>query len=276
MQDQTLSFVLSSWSWEPVVILIIVSVAAIYAYGINYYRRREALADIGEEDSIKPSQPWYFAAGLLTLLIALQSPIDTFSDTLFVMHMSQHLLLALVVPPLLLLGTPAPLLNPLINWWPASKPFLARLTSGPVAFILYTITLTVWHIPTLYEATLTNEPIHELEHAMFFWAGLLSWWPLLSPVRALPRLSYPAQILYIFVLAIPAALLGSWLVFSRQVVYPSYAVTPALWGLSAMDDQHLGALMMLVPGKLVYFVALTIIFFHWFNQEEEPVWADNQ
>ncbi len=277
VNDPTLLLVLRSWSWEPLIILVIASVAAIYVYSMHYYRRQAELTGLTQQGSlaqkrvIRPSHYWYFSAGLLTLFIALQSPIDTFSDQLFVMHMSQHLLLALVVPPLLLLGVPTLLLSSSLNRYPAIKSILARLTYAPVAFIIYSLVLVSWHIPALYEATLTNDLVHELEHAMFFWAGLLSWWPLLSPVRELPRLSYPAQILYIFILAIPAAILGSWLVFSEQIVYPSYATTPALWGISALDDQHLGALMMLVPGKMIYFAALTIIFFRWFNLAEEPL-----
>lgn len=246
--------------------MIITAVAGGYGFGINYYRRQGQLI-------IKPGHVWYFGAGLLTIFIALQSPIDTFSDQLFSMHMVQHLLLVLIAPPLLLLGTPAPLLSPLINLHPWVKIMLAKLTPAPMAFLLYNAALIIWHMPFFYEATLQNELIHELEHAMFFWTGLLSWWPLLSPVGDLPRLSYPAQILYIFILAIPGAILGAWLVFATRVLYPSYAAVPSLWNTTILEDQQLGGLLMMVPGKMIYFLALTIIFFRWFNQEG-PAWAD--
>jgi len=105
---------------------------------------------------------------------------------------------------------------------------------------------------------------------MFFYTGLLSWWPLLSPVRELPRLSYPGQMLYIFLIAIPAGLLSAVLVFAERVLYPSYTAAPRLWGLTALADQQAGALVMMLPGKAIYLIALTIVFFIWFN-EEEPV-----
>ena len=266
---------LSAWSWEPGVIIIVAAIAGLYAYGFRYYRRQGQLADLIQQGAITPLQPWYFGLGLLALLIALISPIDPLSDQLFSMHMVQHLLLALVAAPLLLLGTPDPFLSPLINLHPAIKPALAKLVAAPMAFIIFTISITAWHIPAFYEATLKNDFVHELEHAMFFWAGVISWWPLLSPHRALPRLSYPGQLLYIFITAIPTAILGAWFVFTERILYPSYAAVPSLWGMSTLDDQQMGGLIMMVPGKLIYLLALTIIFFKWFNHTGQPV-AQNQ
>ena len=147
--------------------------------------------------------------------------------------------------------------------------------AAPIAFILFNVVLIVWHIPALYEAALQNEAIHQLQHALFFWSGVISWWPILSPLRDLPRSSYPAQILYVFLVGIPGAILGAWFVFARQIIYPSYAAVPALWGMTTLEDQQLGGLLIMVPGKMVYFVALTIIFFRWFNQNE-PVITEQQ
>jgi len=262
--SSTTVLILSSWSWEPLTLLVLIAAAGLYGFGLNYCRRQHGAG------STKPGQVWYFAAGLFTLFIALQSPIDTFSGQLFSMHMAQHLLMTLAAPPLLLLGTPGCLLTPFINWHPRIRNVLASLTSAAAAFLLFNGTLALWHIPFFYEATLQNSLVHELEHALFFWTALLSWWPLLSPVPALPRLSYPAQILYIFMMVIPGAILGAWLVFADRVLYPSYAAVPSLWNMTALEDQQLGGLLMMVPGKMIYFTALTIIFFRWFGQEEEP------
>ena len=187
------------------------------------------------------------------------------------MHMIQHLLLALIAPPLLLLGIPSPLIDPFIDWQPKIKHLVRQITTGTAAFFIFNITLVVWHIPFFYELTLSSEPVHNLEHATFFWTGLLSWWPILNPSRALPRLSYPGQILYIFVLATPGAILGAWLVFTTRVLYPSYAAIPSVWGMTTLEDQQLGGLIMMVPGKFVYFIALTIVFFLWFNPPKQPV-----
>jgi cytochrome c oxidase assembly factor CtaG len=259
---------LRSWSWQPAVWLGLILAAVGYAYGFHDLRRQGRLERLRRQAFIKRSQPWYFAAGLVALLLALLSPIDTLSSMLFLMHMTQHILLIMVAAPLLLLGLPAPFLSPLMQN-ARLKTGLAWLTHPVIAFMLYNLTLVVWHIPALYEAALQNEFLHDLEHALFFYTALLSWWPLLSPSPELPRLSYPAQILYIFLMAIPGGLLGAVLVFSGQVFYPTYAAAPRLWDLTALADQQAGALVMMIPGKAIYFVALTIVFFIWFNQEEQ-------
>jgi putative membrane protein len=259
-----------SWSWQPAILLGLGLVALGYAYGFYYFRRRGLLERLRQQGLIKPSQPWYFAAGLTTLGLALLSPIDTLSNMLFLMHMTQHILLVMVAAPLILLGLPAPFLRPLIQR-PELKSVLAWLTHPVIAFTLYNVTLVVWHVPALYDAALQNQFVHDLEHAMFFYTALVSWWPLLSPLPELPRLSYPAQMLYIFLIAIPGGILGAVLAFAGDVFYPTYAAAPRLWGLTALADQQTAALVMMIPGKAIYLIALTIVFFIWFSQEDEPV-----
>lgn len=258
---------LRSWSWQPGVLLGLGLMAAAYAYAFYHVHRQGRLERMMHQGLIKRSQPWYFAAGVVTLFIALTSPIDTLASILFLMHMTQHVLLIMVAAPLILLGLPTPLLTPLVQNT-RIKTGLAWLTHPAIAFILYNFTLVIWHLPTLYEAALRHDVLHSLEHAMFFGTALLSWWPLLSPLPQLPRLAYPAQILYIFLLAIPAGILGAVLVFSGQAFYPTYIAAPRLGDFSALADQQAGGLVMMVPSKMIYLVALTIIFFIWFNQEE--------
>jgi len=267
LQQQTIWLILRSWSWDPAVLLGLALVGAAYAYGFHYFRQRGWLEGLVRQGLIKRSQPWFFAAGLIILAVALLSPIEVLSDVLFTMHMTQHVLLVMVAAPLLLLGLPEAFISFILRE-ARLKYILAGLTHPVIAFTLYNVTLVVWHLPALYEATLRSGPLHNLEHAMFFYTALLSWWPLLSPSPELPRLSYPGQMLYIFLVAIPAGILSAVLVFSNRVLYPSYALAPRLWDLTPLADQQAGALIMMVPSKAIYLVALTIVFFIWFNQEE--------
>jgi putative membrane protein len=262
-----LSLILRSWSWQPAVLAGLIVLAGGYAYAVYYFRRQNWLNRPEQQSLIKHSHLLYFAASLVTLFLALASPIDTLSTILFTMHMTQHILLVMVAAPLLLLGLPAPFLRPLIRE-PRLKASLTWLTHPFIAFFLYNGVLLVWHLPVLYDAALQNELVHDLEHAMFFYTAVLSWWPLLSPLPELPRLSYPAQILYIFLIAIPGGILAALLVFAGDVLYPTYAAAPRLWDFSALADQQAGALVMMIPGKAIYLVALTIVFFIWFNQDE--------
>lgn len=261
------SLMLRSWSWQPGVLLGLGLAAVAYAYAFYHFRRQGRLERMMQQGLIKRSQPWFFTAGLVTLFIALVSPIDSLSSILFIMHMTQHVLLIMVAAPLILLGLPAPFLAPLVQN-ARVKAGLTWLTHPVVAFTLYNVTLLIWHLPDLYEAALRYDILHSLEHALFLGTALLSWWPLLSSLPELPRLAYPAQILYIFLMAIPAGILGAVLVFSGQAFYPTYIAAPRLGNFSAIADQQAGGLVMMVPSKAIYLVALTIIFFLWFNQEE--------
>lgn len=267
MPDPTVSLVLRSWSWNPAILISLIVIAGVYTGVFYYFKRRGWLKALREEGLIKWSQPVCFALSLITILVALMSPIDTMSSLLFTMHMTQHILLIMVAAPLLLLGIPEAFVRPFIQK-PFIKTALQGITHPFVAFIVFNITLVVWHLPAIYDAALHNETLHDLEHAMFFYTGVLSWWPVLSPTRELPRLSYPGQILYIFLMAIPSGVLGAVLVFGKHVLYPTYETVPRLWGLTALTDQQMGGLVMMVPGKAIYLIALTIVFFIWFNQDE--------
>ena len=273
METSLFPLSLSFWSWDPVVIGLLVIIAVAYVYRLNYFKAQGSYPSLVEKGLIKPSQPYYYAFALLVIFIALQSPIDTLSDQLFTMHMIQHLLLALIAAPALLLGIPEAFINSALNLHPWIRPIVRGISTGRAAFILFNVTLIVWHIPALYELTLRNEFVHNVEHAMFFWTGVLSWWPILSPTKKVPRLSYPGQLLYIFLVATPGGILGAWLVFTNRILYPSYAATPNIWNMSTLEDQQLGGLIMMVPGKFIYFIALSIVFFIWFNHQEESPYS---
>ncbi len=197
------------------------------------------------------------------------SPLDEIGDGyLFSAHMLQHLLLALVAPPLLLLGTPAWLLRPLLRVAPIRRT-LHVLTAPPAAFVLFNATFFIWHVPALYEETLHNEVIHIIEHLLFIATGMSNWWPILSPLPELPRVSPPAQILYLFLDGVPATVLGALIVFAATPLYPTYAAAPRVMGLEPITDQQLAGLVMWMLGGMIYLLALSLVFFTWLQREEQ-------
>jgi putative membrane protein len=193
----------------------------------------------------------YFAGGLLALILALESPIDVGGDNyLFSLHMVQHLILAMIVPPLLLLGLPPAWL------------VLERIRVSPiVANIAFNLVLAIWHLPFLYEATLRNEPIHVAEHITFLLAGLLFWWPIMAPSARRRGLTVIGKIAYLGFAGVPPTILGLAFILSRSVLYPFYAAAPRVTPLSALDDQLAAGLVMFGVGNLIYFLAIAIIFF---------------
>jgi putative membrane protein len=236
------SLSLWTWSWDPTVFAGMIALAGGYAWLI---RGR------GRVSTWSPMARAYFAGGLLALFLALESPIDVGGDHyLFSLHMVQHLLLAMIVPPLLLLGLPE-------DWrvW-------GRVRVSPLAAnIVFNLVLAVWHLPFLYEATLRNQPVHVLEHLSFLAAGVLFWWPILVPAGERGAMSVMGKIAYLGFAGVPPTILGLAFILSPTVLYPFYAMAPRVMPLSPLDDQLIAGLVMFGLGNLIYFVAIWVIFF---------------
>ena len=208
------------------------------------------------------TRPVLFGAGIATAFIALQSPIDTAGDEyLFSMHMLQHLLLMMVAPPLVLLGIvglrplPAERFAPLRRaWWLLTRPW--------PALVVFNIVMLVWHIPALYDTTLTVEPVHVVEHLSFIAVGVVFWWPVVDPVRgATTRLVSPLEKIAVLVISgVPPTVLGLIFALAPVAFYDFYVHAPRLWGIGPVSDQQYGGVLMLGLGNIIYFVAITIIF----------------
>jgi putative membrane protein len=209
---------------------------------------------------------WFALA--LGLIFYTHTAIDEFADArIFSMHMLQHLLQTFVIPPLLLLGTPAWMLRP----WVMSRPIrpFARFFSRPlIAFGLFSAVFVTAHFPPVFDLMCRNEDFHIFLHLCFMVSGVLMWWPLLSPLPELPRLSYPAQVMYVFLLLIPMTAVAAPITLASQVIYPWYLEGAHGWGLTPMDDQILGGLLMWI-GQGTYLMGIfTAIFYKWSRQED--------
>jgi putative membrane protein len=204
-----------------------------------------------------------FAAALLVLFLALNGPLHNLSDTyLFSAHMAQHLLLTLVFPPLLLYGTPGAVMRTLLR--PRWVMAVARVLTRPlIAAAVFTAPIVLWHVPAFYEAALRDHNLHIVQHLVFLTTAVIMWWPVLSPVPELPRLPHLLQMLYLFLLGIPMAITGALIALSDRVLYPFYAAAPRVGGLSPLDDQQIGGLLMWVLGGLMLWIVMTVIWFRY-------------
>lgn len=252
-----------AWSTEPTVWLGIALLVGLYLLASERWRLR-----FRGSQPVKRQQIVWFLLGMLIVWFALVSPLDEISDEyLFSAHMVQHILLTLVAPPLLLIGLPGWMLRPLVADDRVKR--VARVLTMPlVAFAVFNLDFMIWHVPALYEATLESEAIHIVEHLLFIGTAFLNWWPILSPLPELPRLPCPAQILYLFLDAVPSTVLGAIFAFASSVIYPTYAAAPRVFGVGALDDQLFGGLIMAMPGGMIYLFALSIVFFLWLGREE--------
>lgn len=256
------------WSLEPWVIALLLLALAGYAIGTWRVWRRA-----GRGRGIAPRQLAAFALGWLALGAALLSPLDSLGAWLFSAHMVQHELLMVVAAPLLVIG------RPLAAWaWafsPASRPavrtlirmpFIAapwRLITAPLAaWSLHALALWLWHVPTLFDAALHSEAIHVLQHTSFLATALLFWWATLGGDQRVPG---PSAVVLLLSTMLHTSVLGALLTFAATPWYGGYATTTAALGLTPLDDQQIGGLVMWVPGGLAYLVAGLALATQWFG-----------
>ena len=238
--------------------------AGLYFYGITAGRRKYA-----STERVSPWQVLSFSTGCLLLLGALNGPIHDLSDYyLFSAHMFQHLLLTLVVPPLWLAGTPDWLLRPVFRY--SGIRDVARFLTRPlVAGAIYSLTISAWHVIQLYDLMMRSHEVHIATHLMFIAVAVIMWWPVMSPSPEVPRTSPGLAMLYLFLVGIPMQAVAALISLSDSVLYQWYAMAPRTWGLSAIDDQKIGGLMMWVPGGLYLAAAIGIVFFRWAGKERD-------
>ena len=251
------------------------TVAGLLALGALYLWRRAE----GTRRGMPPlgrGRPALFALGLATTFLALNGWIHDLSDSyLFSAHMVQHLLLALVVAPMFILGTPGWMLRPALKWPVVNV--VARWATHPLrCFAIFNLVVAAWHLPPLYNLAMAHHPVHIVQHLTFIAAAVLMWWPILSPLPELPRLAYPMQMLYLFLMSIPMSIVSVFIAYADGVLYPAYASAPRMWGISPMQDQLIGALIMWIPGGLFFFAIISVIFFRWQQHDGDETVAGAQ
>jgi putative membrane protein len=253
----------TAWRFEPGIVIPLVVSMLLYAYGAR--RARISLV-----------QTLCFWSAFTTLVIALVSPLHALGEALFSAHMAQHEILMLVAAPLLVLARP---LVPFVWGLPFEGRRIAgrwskatwfqtawKIASAPLsAWCIHAVALWTWHIPALFDATLTNEWIHAAQHLSFFLSALLFWWSLFY---ARGRSNFGAGVLYIFTTAIHTSILGALLTFARTPWYTAYGNSAAAWGLTPVEDQQIGGLIMWIPAGLVYLCAGLVLFSRWLAESE--------
>lgn len=267
-----INFWLTQWNWQPSIILGTILIIGGYLYAIGPLRQKYRL---GPPATMR--QMVLFLIGVNAIFLSLFSPLDKLGDDyLFSAHMLQHMILTIVGPPLMLLGTPGWLIEPLLR-----NRILLRIgkivTFPVVAFLLYNVNFWLWHAPALYDATLYDQTPHIFEHLTFLVTGVIYWWPVFSPVKeGLPRLSLGGQVLYLFLSGMPTVALGAGLTFVAPLYGPYINQAIRVWGLSPATDQQLGGLLMWVPGNIVFIVIVSILFIRWMQAQDVKQRAEDE
>jgi putative membrane protein len=252
----------TSWTFDPPVLIGVFVMVALYVAAWRRARRP------GERHAPSVWRALLFAGGILTILIALVSPLDSLGDQLMVMHMVQHMLLLDIAPILLILGLTKVLLRPVTRRLHRIERRAGFLAHPAFAVIIYAAILWLWHIPALYDKAQGADVIHAFEHLTFFTAGALYWWHVLSPIRSRMRLAGLGPVAYMTGGKLLVGLLGVALAFAPRVLYPFYAHQPHFWGLSPLEDQMMAGLVMALEQSIVMGIALVMLFVQMLNESE--------
>jgi putative membrane protein len=247
----------------------------VYLRGV---RRLWRSAEAGR--GVRRWEAWAYASGWFALFVALVSPLHPLGRVLFSAHMTQHEILMLVAAPLLVLGRPV-----VAFLWAAPKSWaraagawaraglfqkLWRVLTNPfAAWAIHAVALWVWHAPSLFQATIDNEWVHTAQHLSFLLSALLFWWAIIHGREGLK--GYGAAVLYLFTTSVHSGALGALITFASALLYPAYANTTRAWGLTPLEDQQLGGLIMWVPAGLVYIAAGLALFAGWMRESERMV-----
>ena len=255
---------LVEWEVPPAVTCALLLTALLYVRGwIRIRRTRAALFPLWRLAC--------FLGGIFALFVAVASPLDTFSESLLIMHMGQHFVFMSIAPPLVLLGAPmVPLLRGLPGWF--VRTFLGpifrtrsilealRFLIRPhVAWAAMNLSFLLWHVPRAYEFALSSEFRHNLEHLCFFWTSVLFWWVVIEPWPTRRCNRGWILILYLLLADFVNTGISAFLCFSGRLLYPSYGRIPRPFGLSALNDQVAAGAFMWVMGSIVFLIPAVAI-----------------
>ena len=207
---------------------------------------------------------WWTGLGLM--LVFSQWPIhDLAEDRLFSVHMTQHLVFSLVAVPMMLVGTPAPVLRRVLE--PVGN-LVRRFARPLVATLLFNAVVVLTHIPSVVTITVQSEPLHFVAHFVLVASAIVMWLVALSPLSEYPRLGDPSRMVYLFGQSIVPTVPASFLTFAAAPLYAVYAAAPRIWGIGATADQQLAGAVMKIGGGVVLWGTIIVMFFRWSKAQE--------
>ncbi len=266
------------WSAEPAIVIPLIVVAVAWTWAVRRVNAAHRASPVPARRSA------FFLAGLGAIAVALLSGIERYDTTLFSVHMVQHLLLALVAAPLIVLGAPVTLalrlaspetrralILPLLH-----SRVLRAITHPVVAWLVFAGVMWGTHFSTLFDAALEDRLLHDFEHGLYLGAGLLFWWPAVAADPAPRRLGHPVRILYVLLQMPQNTFLAVVLLNAAAPLYPHYATLERDWGPSALEDQQLAAGIMWLGGDILFLAAVFALIASWMRAEERSTAASDR
>jgi len=254
-----------SWTFSPGVLIGVALLAGVY---LRRWRQVRTGPSPRRRTEAPISRLCCFMASILITLVALISPVDALADQLFFAHMAQHILLLDLSPILAILGLTKVIMRPVTRVVTDLERRAGPIAHPAFAVVLYVGVIWAWHVPAAYDYAVRHPAVHVLEHLSFLLAGSLYWWHLLSPIRARLRLEGLGPVVYMATTKLFLGALGMGLAFAPSALYPYYVDHARVWGVSAIDDQAIGGLVMAVEQSIVMGIALAVLFMRALTESE--------
>jgi putative copper resistance protein D len=257
-----------SWTFQPEIILPLIGAALLYRWAARVVSREHP------DNPVPRYRIWSWYLGLFVIFFALESPIGFYDDTLFSVHMVQHLMLVLVAAPLLAIGAPITLLLRVASprsrqgfWLPLLHSRAVRVLAFPVvSWSVFAAVMWASHFSPLFDAALGNDYIHLFEHALYLGSALLFWWPVVGADPSPWRLPHPGRLAYLFLSMPQSSFLGLAIFSAPEPLYSGYLART--WGPTPLADQQLAGGIMWAGGDAAFLIALIVALWVWMRAEE--------
>ncbi|HYP87721.1 MAG TPA: cytochrome c oxidase assembly protein [Polyangiaceae bacterium] len=260
------------WTWDPLPLVTLATSALAYGFGLW---RTWSHAGVGR--GVTRAQACCFGAGLLVLALALISPLDRLSDSLFSAHMSQHELLMVGAAPLMVLGRPLMAYlwvlpqrrRSALGAWlqrPSVRASWQFVSAPLMVLVLHAFVRWIWHLPSLFEAAMRHEALHAVQHVSFFLTAALFWWALIHGRYG--KAGYGLGVLFVFATALHTSVLGALISVAPRLLYPIYLSRTQAAGWQPLEDQELAGLIMWVPSGAVLSICGLALFAAWLGEAE--------
>lgn len=267
------------WVYTPEIALPLLFTTIVYFRGLA--KRREM------KRPIPLAQRLLFLSGILSFVVALQSPLEPLSDHFLFLHQIEHMLIRSVAPLFIILSMPlAPIIQglphilrhymlvPLIRNRLMQKVYLF-LAHPFIASLMFIATLVIWQLPELHDRAVFERPLHDSMHFSMILSGFFFWWLICDPRRKSAGLSFAMRIIILWVVTVPNTLVGAVITLSRNQIYQAYDVLYGFWNIDKMLDQQLGGIIIWGPDGMMAFVGTGIVFWLWVRSEKSDQ-ADRQ
>jgi putative copper resistance protein D len=268
-EPPSVASILFGWTFPPLPTLGILAMTVWWIWAVRRVNTVHPTNRVPRQRSVA------FLSGMLALAFAVASGIEHYDTTLFSVHMVQHVLLMLVAAPLIALGAPITLVLRLCSSQTRKRWVLPVLHSRVVSFLAHPVVAWImfaammWgtHFSALFNASLEDPVVHDLEHALFLTGALLFWWPAVALDPAPHRMTHPVRIVYLFLQMTQNTFLAVAILNATTVLYAHYATLVIPWGSSALEDQRLAAGFMWIAGDAVFLIAILAVVAGWMKAE---------